>query len=195
MNVSQRSGVERRPAHPARPCDSRKLLAEREPLLADERDGGLASCRIVTSACSVLELGHGHFDRQRGPVGPVADHRLDDVGDCQDACLCRISPSRRPAGYPEPSRRSCADGSSPPRFARSRSSRRRLRRRRRVGDELHLGLAEPSRLGEDLGRQDDLADVVQESADAQRHAARLVPAELEAIAQASSATRRWWPAV
>jgi len=53
---------------------------EGEPLVADKEDGGFASVRVVADTAAVLKFGYGSFNRQRSPIGPVADHCLDNVG-------------------------------------------------------------------------------------------------------------------
>ena len=80
------------------PCDYEKLLCECKPPLVDELGGNLTTFRVVERAATVLELGQGHLDGQRWPVGPVTDHGLYDVGNSQDARPVRISPSRSPSG-------------------------------------------------------------------------------------------------
>ena len=80
------------------PGDSCRLLAERESVLADQRDGDIARSRVVTVAGSSLDLLQCHFYRQSGSVGAVADHRLYHVGDREHPCRGEDLDPRKPAG-------------------------------------------------------------------------------------------------
>jgi hypothetical protein len=118
--------------------------------------------------------------RERATVGPIADQRVEEIGDRGDPALERDLLSGEPARIP----------GAVPALVMSEGNRRREREqpRRRAGedavadlgvplDDLPLRFGQRPGLEQDAVRDADLADVVQAAGDADQLAVLVVEAE------------------
>jgi len=71
---------------------------ENEGLVGDEPDASIGHVRIESLPASAQDLREGHLYSERGAIGSVGSHRLDDVSHGQDAGLEQDLVPPRPAG-------------------------------------------------------------------------------------------------
>ena len=152
--------------------------------------------RVVACAPSADDFLQRLAGAERGTIGAMGTHGLDDVGDRQDARLeddLLASQLVRIAGAVQPFvvlERGLGDRPDKVNLLEDVRSELRV-----CFDDAELVVADLGRLGEDFGGHGDLADVVDIAGDAQAlDPARGIPISA-AMSQASCATRRWWPAV
>src|SRR5665648_522868 len=65
--------------HPG-PEELRRLRRELEPALLEERDAHPRHVNAVEASGTPFDLGQRRIDPERGPVGTMRHHRLDDIG-------------------------------------------------------------------------------------------------------------------
>ena len=161
------------------PTPTLDSFGELEPQLSEESHGSLTGGRVVAHAGPLLDLGQGGLQRQSGPVGPMTDHRLDDVGDRQNARLGQDVTILQAVGVAGTVEALVMLADHLGNVALELDVGEDLGAGAgMLADEQHLGLAQPARLAQDLRRHDDFADVVEQRRRAQRPDLLFAPAEL-----------------